>query len=111
MEVKRLLESFNDHCARIERSRVLVCLSAAGSWRTMIAFEGGPAGELAYVRDAIARAFVDYLGSEPRRDDPDAWYGSTTDRYLAEALAAALVAIDAQPRDPAYDTVHQVHAL
>lgn len=108
-EVKHLLEGFNDYCASIKRHRVMVCLSASGLWRTMIAFEGGAENELTYVRDAIARAFVDYLGGEPRRDDPEAWYGSTGDRWLAEALAAALVAIDSQPRDPAFDVVHTVH--
>lgn len=110
-EVKRLLENFNDHCARLKRHRVLVCRSAFGLWRTMIAFEDRPDNELAYVRDAITRAFVDYFGCEPRRDDPEAWYGSTDDRWLAEALAAALVAIDSQRRDPAFDVVYTVHTL
>jgi hypothetical protein len=109
--LERLFDDFNTRCEELGRHRVMVCLSAWGLWRTMIVFGSGPDAELDYVREEISRTFVVYLGSEPRRDDPQAWYGSTSDKSLAEALAAALVAVDCQPRDAALNTVLEVHAL
>jgi len=105
-----LLGQWNARCEGPERHRVLVLQTGWGLWRTAVAFHNGVDGELAYVLHELDAAFARHLGMEPRKDE-EAWYGSTQSLSTAEALAAEIVAIDAQPRNADLEQVFQVHAL
>lgn len=110
-EAQWLLEQWNAHCEMLSLHRVVVCPNVHGKWCVMLAFRDGPASELAYVKHALAEAFSRRLGREPSRKDPDAWVARTRKRELAEAVATELAAIDARQRDPAFETVFEIHEL
>lgn len=109
-EHARLLGEWNARCEERGRHRVIVLCTGWGLWRTAIAFHNGVDGELAYVLHELDAAFARHLGTEPRKDE-EAWYGSTQSLSTAEALAADLVAVDAQARSADFEHVFQVHAL
>jgi hypothetical protein len=108
-EVGRALDEWNRRCEGLARHRILVLWTGWGLWRVLIAFDAGVENELQYVLSEFALAFVRRLGAMPAEDEPEAWYGSTSSRATAEALAAELAIIDAQARDPVYETVFEVH--
>lgn len=110
-ELRWLLEQWNMHCEAASLHRVLVCPNVHGKWCVMLAFRDGPGSELAYVKDALAEAFSRHLDRGPSRKDSDAWAARTRKRDLAEAVASELAAIDARQRDPALETVFEIHAL
>lgn len=110
-ETQWLLEQWNMQCEALSLHRVVVCPNVRGRWCVMIAFRAGPGSELAYVKHALAEAFSRRLGRGPSRKDSDTWAARTGKRDLAEAVASELAAIDAQQRDPAFETVVEIHAL
>lgn len=110
-EAQWLLEQWNVHCEAASLHRVVVCPNVHGKWCVMIALQGGPGSELAYVKHALADAFSRRPGRQPSRKDPDAWVARTKRRDLAEAVASELAAVDAQQRDPAFETVFEIHEL
>lgn len=110
-EHAKLLEAWNRVCEDRGRHRVLVLNTGWGLWRTAVAFDAGADGEMQYVLHELEEAFRRHLDSGPRKEEDSAWYASTQHRRRAEALAFELAAIDAEPRDPAFETVFAVNAL
>jgi hypothetical protein len=104
----RLFKEWNAWCEREGRHRVFM-FPNDGGWFLILAFRDGPEAEFGYVRQSFADAFQRHLHREPDRDDREAWSAWTGTMERAEALAADLVAVDSQPRDPALEEVFQVH--
>lgn len=81
-------------------------------WFVIATLHGGLDAEFRYVLHDLRAAFLKHLGCEAEEDDePGVLHGVTTRRTTAGELAASLVAIDATPRDPAFEVVFDVHAL